>query len=130
MKIRRINEYTKSDLEPIKSFTLKDNLDDRIWNNFELNEKLRIKLLEIGKDFFDTVGIDTNIVDIVLVGSLCNYNWSEKYSDYDLHVIIDFSVIKTDDEILKNLCQYAKTIWNEQHDIKFFGYEVEICYRI
>ena len=48
---------------------------------------------EEAQDFYENVDFPTDVVDIALCGSLCNYNWSEKYSDYDLHVIIDFDKV-------------------------------------
>jgi hypothetical protein len=58
---------------------------------------------------------------------LCNYNWSEKYSDYDLHIIVNQKDIDDDLELAENLCDLAKKIWNAQHDIKIMGYEVEVA---
>ena len=34
--------------------------------------------------------LDVVIDDVVMIGSIANYNWSE-YSDIDLHIIIDFN---------------------------------------
>ena len=116
-------------LNKIKSivFYLKDDLNDKIWNNFKLDDEVRRDLLQIGQDFFEGTDIKTDVVDIVLCGSLCNYNWSEKYSDYDLHIIVNQKDIDDDLEIAEKLCDFAKKIWNSQHDIKIAGYEVEVA---
>jgi len=125
--MKKYFEFVQDDFEPIKSFYLKDDLNDKVWNDFELNDDIREKLLKIGTDFFEGTDINTNIIDVVLCGSLCNYNWSEKYSDYDLHVIVNYSDIDENSEIAEKLCDYAKKLWNSQHDIKIEGYDVEVA---
>jgi hypothetical protein len=127
MKLNKFYEFVQDDFEPIKSFYLKDNLNDKVWNKFELNRDIREKLLKIGKDFFDETEIKTDVIDIVLCGSLCNYNWSERYSDYDLHIIVNMKDIDDDIELAEKLCDYAKKMWNTKHDIKIEGYDVEVA---
>lgn len=127
MKLNKFYEFVQSDFEPIKSFHLKDDLNDKIWDNFDLDEEVRRGLLRIGQDFFEGTDIKTDVIDIVLCGSLCNYNWSERYSDYDLHIIVDQKDIDDDLEVAEKLCDFAKKLWNSQHDIKISGYEVEVA---
>lgn len=125
--MKKYFEFVQDDFEPIKSFYLKDNLNDKVWNNFELNRDIREKLLKIGQDFFEDTEIKTDVVDIVLCGSLCNYNWSEKYSDYDLHIIVNMRDIDDNLELAEKLCDYAKKMWNTKHNIKIEGYDVEVA---
>lgn len=127
MKLNKFLEFVQDDFEPIKSFYLKDDLNDRIWNGFDLDSEVRRDLLRIGQDFFEGTDIKTDVIDIVLCGSLCNYNWSERYSDYDLHIIVDMKDIDDNIELAEKLCDYAKKLWNSQHDIKIKGYEVEVA---
>ena len=93
MRFQKFFEFNKKDLEPIKSFYLKDELNSKLWEGFEIDSEIRENLLKIGQDFFETIDVKCEVKDIALCGSLCNYNWSEKYSDYDLHIIIDFSIL-------------------------------------
>jgi hypothetical protein len=127
MKLNKFYVFVQNDFEPIKSFYIKDELNDKIWNNFELDTEVRRDLLRIGQDFFEGTDIKTDVIDIVLCGSLCNYNWSERYSDYDLHIIVDQKGIDDDLEVAEKLCDFAKKLWNSQHDIKIAGYEVEVA---
>jgi hypothetical protein len=127
MKLIKYFEFVQDDFEPIKTFHLKDELNPKIWDNFEMDESIREQILKIGQDFYEGVDLPVDVVDIVLCGSLCNYNWSEKYSDFDLHIIIDFTKINANYDIVEKLCDYAKKIWNAQHDIKIRGYEVEVA---
>ena len=127
MKLVKYFEFNQTDLEPIKSFYLKDELNAKLWDDFKLDDEIREQLLTIAQDFYENVELSADVVDIVLAGSLCNYNWSEKYSDYDLHVIIDFDDVDDNFELVEKACDYAKKVWNAQHDIKIKNYEVEIA---
>jgi len=127
MKLNRFYEFVQNDFEAIKSFHLKDELNPKIWEDDNIDQEIRRDLLKIGEDFFTSTDINVDVVDIILTGSLCNYNWSEKYSDYDLHIIVNLSDIDDDLEIAEKLCDYAKKLWNLQHDIKIADYEVEVA---
>jgi hypothetical protein len=128
MKVNKYFEFVQADLEPIKSFYLKDELNPKVWNkDSELDSEVREQLLQIAQDFYENIEMPADVVDIAFCGSLCNYNWSEKYSDFDLHVIIDFNDIDDNYELVEKACDYAKKVWNAQHDIKIKGYEVEIA---
>ena len=48
------------------------------------------------------LGIDFFIHDILLTGSLANYGWS-KYSDVDLHIVIDFDESNHNNKLLKRI---------------------------
>lgn len=120
-------EFKQSDLDPVKSFYLKDELNPKIWDQFKIDDEVREDLIRIGQDFFEATDIGVDVKDIVLTGSLCNYNWSEKYSDYDLHIIIDFNEVDENYELVGKLVDYTKKVWNDQHDIKIKGYDVEIA---
>lgn len=127
MKVSKFFEFKRGAFTPIKSFRIQDDLPKKIWTDFELDNEVREQLLQIGQDFYEGTEIKADVVDIVLCGSLCNYNWSEKYSDYDLHITINFKDVDEDYDLVEKLCDYAKKIWNQQHDIKIKGYEVEVC---
>jgi hypothetical protein len=125
MSIYRFGKFLEN-LEPLDSFKLKDELNPKIWDNFEINEEIREQLIQIGKDFFESTKVDAEIEDIILIGSLANYNWSEKYSDYDVHIVVDFDKINDDREFVEQYFKYAKKMWNWLHDIYIEGYEVEV----
>ncbi len=127
MKVRKYFEFLSKDFDAIKSFYIKDELPKNVWDDFKLKKEIKEQLIVIGQDFFEKTEIKADVKDIVLCGSLCNYNWSEKYSDFDLHIIIDFNEVNEDYEIVEKLCDYAKKMWNAQHDIKIKGYDVEIA---
>jgi hypothetical protein len=90
-----------------------------------MRSDIRKTLLKITDDFIDTLGVEFFIHDVVLTGSLSNYNWSQ-FSDVDLHILIDFEESKYPITLLKEFFDAKKNIWNEKHDIKIKGYDVEM----
>lgn len=116
----------------IKSFSIRDSLSPKIWTNpktpqnAKLKEGIRLKLLEISNQFQEFIGLEINVSDIHMTGSLANFNWSE-YSDVDLHLIVDFSQFsQKQKELYTELFKLKKTLFNLQHDIKIFTYDVEL----
>ena len=113
----------------LKSFESKETLSDNIFETsgkkIVMRDDIRKSLLKIADDFIDTLGIEFFIHDIVLTGSLANYNWSN-FSDVDLHIIIDFEDSKYGFDLLKEFFDAKERVWNKKHDIKIKGYDVEI----
>jgi predicted nucleotidyltransferase len=111
----------------IQSFFSKDKLNPKIWDeDMKLREEVREKLLQTANEFIDFIGVPLLIEDVIFTGSLANYNWSE-YSDIDLHVVCDFiQFSETELSLYEELFKVKKTIFNTNHDIKIFGYEVEL----
>jgi len=74
----------------LSSFELKKELNPKMWvnNGEKINPTVRRNLLEIAYQFIDSFGLDVVVDDIIVTGSIANYNWS-KYSDVDLHILID-----------------------------------------
>jgi hypothetical protein len=126
MKLIKYFEFNQGDLDAVKSFRVKDELNPKIWTDFEINSEVREDLLKIAQDFYGSTDLQADVDDIILTGSLSNYNWSEKYSDYDLHILIDFSQVNESVELVKKYADSVKKIWNDAHDIKIKGYEVEV----
>ena len=126
MKLIKYFEFNQGDLDAVKSFRIKDELNPKIWTDFEINSEVREDLLKIAQDFYGSTDLQADVDDIILTGSLSNYNWSEKYSDYDLHILIDFSQVNESVELVKKYADSVKKIWNDEHDIKIKGYEVEV----
>jgi hypothetical protein len=129
-------ESGKNDEKIIKSFKGKNILCPSIFEsdngNFTMNSEIREKLLEISNSFVETMGVDFFIHDIILTGSLSNYNWS-KFSDVDLHIVIDFEELSTNYSIppnvmyiIKEFFNLKKTSWNEKRKVKIKGFDVEI----
>jgi len=100
-------------------------LNSKFWNNDKLNERIQKKLLSIAIDFYESTNLEQPIKDIVLTGSLANYNYN-KYSDFDVHIIIDFSKIYGKRDIIKNGIDSYRILWNNAHNITIQGHDVEV----
>ena len=112
------------------SFKIQDSLVREVWDDGKLKPKIRKKLLLIAQDFFNSLDLPEhiNVEDITLTGSLSNYNWS-KFSEFDLHLIMDFSKISSDAgelEFYRSFFMGKKMLWNQKHSIKIHGFPVEI----
>jgi hypothetical protein len=116
----------------LKSFTIQDKLNPVIWqlpkngDVEKMRPEIRESLLEIAYQFIEFIGVEVFVDDIVMTGSLSNFNWSE-YSDVDLHLIIDFDQFpKEQVDLYKELLNLKKIIFNDNHDIKIKKFEVEL----
>ncbi len=116
------------DSSALKSFEVNDTFDPDIWEDEVLKPEIRENLLKIAKDFLIDLPFDLEPKDITLTGSLANYNWS-KYSDIDLHIIVDFTEVDDNMELVKEFFRQLQTNWNNRHDILIKGYEVEIYFQ-
>jgi hypothetical protein len=122
-----LNIATKIPNDVLNSFNIKPNLNPNIWNNLELNPDVKTKILQIVEGFLLDLEIPQDIVvkDILITGSLANYNWS-KFSDLDVHIVLDYNQFDVKPEILDNYFYANKTIWADEHDIKMFDFPVEL----
>jgi predicted nucleotidyltransferase len=114
----------------LKSFEPKKELNPSIWNGKDdkskLKPEIRERLLEIAYEYIDFLDVDIVVTDIILTGSLSNYNWS-KYSDFDLHIVANFSQYPENQvELYEKLFNLKKMIFNDKHDITIKSYEVEL----
>jgi len=114
----------------LSSFKVRESLNPKIWvkkdNEIVMNPKVREKLLEVANDFIEYLKVDIVVTDIIMTGSLANFNWSS-FSDVDLHVVADFSQFPEEQlDLYKELFTLKKTLYNEKHDITIYGYDVEL----
>jgi hypothetical protein len=113
-----------------KSFQPQKELNPKIWEEvdgeYKMNPNVRKGLLKVASSFYDTIKVDFLMDDVILTGSLANYNWSE-YSDFDLHLLVDFDQFKKSElDVLKNLFDSKKLLYNLKHTIKIKNYPVEV----
>ena len=133
---RRMNE-TKSELREqfydhtkqfnfnFDDFQPKTGLHPSFWNKDRLFDKVSKKLKTIAQEFAEDIDIDTILDDILLVGSLASYNWHKK-SDIDVHIVIDFEKVNKDEDLVEELMRLQRMSWNDDHDIRIYGHEIEI----
>lgn len=106
-----------------QTISYSDDLNEKIWDGDRLKSDVRRRLLKIAKLFADYLNVPNfKLIDVLLRGSLANYNYT-RYSDLDLHLVTDYKDLNCD--IVEEFYKAKKTIWNDQHDITIYGYEVE-----
>jgi predicted nucleotidyltransferase len=112
----------------ISSFKLNSTLQPKIWidGGSTMNPNVRKNLLEIAYQFIDSFGVDVIVSDIIVVGSIANYNWSE-YSDVDLHILVEYNQFSNKlKDMYVEYFDLKKIVFNQKRDIKMFGYDVEV----
>jgi predicted nucleotidyltransferase len=101
-------------------------LNSKLWDSEDLRPQILKRLCDIADDFVVEYDIERDAIeDVILTGSLANYNWTE-CSDIDIHLIVDFSQIHSDVDLVAEYYKLAKTIWNNDHAITICGHEVEL----
>ena len=111
----------------IDSFKLQKQLYPKIWSEpgDKMNPKVRQNLLEIAYQFIKSFGIDVVVDDIIVKGSITNYNWS-KYSDVDLHIVIDYEQFPSDTkDLYVEFFDLKKVVFNQRRQLSIFGFDVE-----
>jgi hypothetical protein len=107
------------------TLTVQSELFPGAWKNQEMLPEVRYKLLRAAEHFLEYLTVPGfKLRDIVLTGSMANYNWT-KFSDFDVHLVTRYSDLKCDD-LAEEFYQAKKSLWNHQHDILIRGHEIEM----
>ena len=111
----------------LSGFKMQDKLNPKIWDKKQkMKPDVKKTLLKIADDYFEDLEIPgVDIEDVTMTGSLANYNWS-KYSDIDLHILIDYEEMPMDESLILDYLVAKSDEWNDKHDIKIYGFDVEI----
>ena len=121
-----INEIMETGDFDVENLKKKDDLCQLIWNGDVMNSNVRIALLKNALAFIKYLEMeDVKFKDIILTGSLANYNWTES-SDLDVHLLLDFSNVSGDEEFLADYFKTKKSLWNERMPIKVKNHDVEM----
>jgi hypothetical protein len=128
----RIDEIEAEIVEPddvdLSSFNIKKHLNPKFWDDGHLDTRIRLKLLDIADDFFNSLDVDwVEPEDIIITGSIANYNWNKKYSDIDLHILVDYEDVDERVDFVREYFTLKKNAWNEKHkNLRIFGFAVEV----
>lgn len=116
----RLNEFESLDL----AVNFHDNLNPKLWEDDRMRPEVRAALMRIAEDFKDFLGIDIyDLLDITVSGSNAAYTYTP-HSDIDLHLVV--MIPEAHEDELKELFNAKKYQYNDQHDIKVRGYDVEL----
>lgn len=128
----RLDEIESEIVEPddvdLSSFNIKKHLNPKFWDDGHLDTRIRLKLLDIADDFFNSLDVDwVEPVDVIITGSIANYNWNKKYSDIDLHILVDYEDVDERVDFVREYFTLKKNAWNEKHkNLRIFGFPVEV----
>lgn len=127
-----INENLETEVTPneinVSNVDKQDRLAPFIFNQSgKINPKIRLKLLDIADEFWFNLNLNwVNVKDIILTGSICNYNWNQ-YSDIDLHILIDYSEVDENKDLVTQFFTSIKNEWNDNHiNLSMYGHTVEL----
>jgi len=108
------------------AFDMQPELNQKIWEEDErIRPGVKAALMDIIDEFLEGLDMDLDIKDIVLTGSMANYNWS-KFSDIDLHILLEFEDVNDNKGMVKKFFDAVRSNWNRLHNILVKGHEVEI----
>lgn len=100
-----------------------DTLNPLIWDNNQLKNEVRYKLLAIAHHFAKFLNVPKlNLRDITISGSNAAYGYSDQ-SDLDLHLVVDMPLDKPE---LEELYTAKKNQYNFTHNIKIKDIDVEL----
>lgn len=127
LKEQEVNDIIEKEEIDLSSFKMRDTLNPKIFDSkHRMYPEVRSRMLMIADDFFETLDIGwVDIDDIILTGSLANYNWS-KFSDVDLHILLKFEEVDENVDLVREYFNSKKNLWNEKHNITIKGYDVEL----
>jgi hypothetical protein len=123
--LNKIFDYFSWIKENERTDFYKKELNPKFWKNNKFDPKIREKLLKISQDFSNSLKINVPILDVHLTGSLANYNYTDK-SDLDVHVLINFTDIDDNTDLVKKSIDGLRFIWNMRHNIVLRGHDVEL----
>ena len=121
MNIEQLESYNLAD-----AVKFNDRLNPILWGSDEqLNPEVREKLLSIADEFREFLGVnDLQLKDITISGSNAAYTYTP-HSDIDLHLVVDLPEADRN-EVYRELFDAKKYVFNDMHDIKIGGYDVEL----
>jgi len=120
------NDTLKTILEAYSGKGLHPGLWSTSGSDNNLKPEIKKSLLKVATDFASQHKIPKDAIkDITITGSMANLNWS-KYSDIDVHLVVDFTDIDENEELLRDYYDLAKSTWEDEHDITVCDHEVEI----
>ena len=110
----------------LKEYQTHSTLNPKLWIDGELRPGLQEGFMKIAEKFHEFLDVpNTMIHDVILIGSNANYNWT-KYSDIDLHVVINYMEVGDNLHVVKNYLQTKKALWTHNYPLKYQGISIEL----
>ena len=109
----------------INEYETQSMLNPKLWIDDQLSPAVRKGLLKIAYHFYKFLEIDVKVQDIILIGSNANYNWT-KFSDIDLHVVVNYLEIGSNLHLVENYLHAKKSVWNANYPLTYKGMNIEL----
>ena len=109
----------------LNEYETHNTLNPKLWDGDQLRPGLRDGFMKIANAFYEFLEVETDLLDVVIIGSSANYNWTE-YSDIDLHVIINFAEVNTNFHLVNQLMRAKKSLWNTHYPLTYKGLPIEL----
>lgn len=112
----------------VSSLVPQKELNPEIWNGLNLRDDVREIANKIADNYTQAILNNLKnlkIIDVQFTGSLANYNWSS-YSDFDIHVVVDYSKISDNIDLVGEYFRNKTTIYSLTHIYSIKGFEVEL----
>ena len=97
----------------LPSIQVRDELNSNVWQSEDrIKPEISSRLVKIALDFIESLEIDQEVIaDIIVTGSLANYNWTQ-FSDIDLHILIDYRHVDENVKLVRQFFNAKKADWN------------------
>lgn len=122
-----MTEIISKDAVNVSYLSKKNKLNPEIWlDGDSLYPDVRKMMLANALEFIKFCNIEEiTYNDVIMTGSLANYNWT-KYSDIDIHILLDFKQICDDEELVSDIMKTKKALWENKIDATIKGFDVEL----
>ena len=111
----------------LTEYETQSTLNPKLWDGDQLKLGLNEKFLRVADAFYKFLELPetVQVLDVLIIGSNANYNWTE-YSDIDLHVVINYQAVGDNLHLVKNYLMAKKSIWNNNYPLTFKGMDIEL----
>lgn len=110
----------------LNEYETQHHLNPKLWTTDQcLSKKLRAGFMKIANAFYDSLEINAPMLDVILIGSNANYNWTE-HSDIDLHVVVNYLDIGDNLYLVQQYLQAKKSIWSSKYPLNYKGIDIEL----
>ena len=121
-----ITNIIKEVIEPsavdVSTIVMNNELSPLLWIGETMIRDVRETLLRNVKQFIEFSELQTlKFLDIILTGSMANYNYSDK-SDIDIHIVLDFKQLSDDEEFVSDYLDPLVLTLIDLLEILVFGY--------
>lgn len=112
-------------VEQSLSFKVNNELNPKFWIGNKLKPEVSKHLKKVADSWTEFVGLKkTSVQDILFLGGNAGYNYT-RYSDIDLHIVVDIEKAVECPDLASELYESKKQLWKLTHNAKIYGHDIE-----